>query len=372
MFNREIELVIVQTTPFCNLDCSYCYLPNRSKKGLISHNVIDSIFKKLFESPYCNNTISIVWHAGEPLIAPPEFYIKAFEICQKYQTPDRKVQHYIQTNGVLIDDAWCQFFKNYPFRIGISLDGPQALHDSRRKYRSGKGSHTEVMAGIKKLKDHGLSFSVIAVVTDQTLLNPNEFHDFFIDNDIFNVGLNIEEIENHNITSSLSIDKSSGLFYKFIKQLYKLANVSGLNFREFVLAKRIILNYAKHRQTPTISPLYPISFDINGNFTVFAPELLGATSPFYGDFTIGNITSAELEDVFNSPKFNFLNNEYAEGIHNCKTNCTYYCVCGGGSASNKFFENGRINTTETLFCRLTKKVIYTMVSDELLSEGVLN
>lgn len=102
-----VKLVVLQPTTFCNLNCDYCYLPNRQTKHQLSLDLLEPIFKNLFTSPFIGEEITIVWHAGEPLILPVTYYQSAFEIIdkltQRFSKNQCKVFHGIQTNGTLIN-----------------------------------------------------------------------------------------------------------------------------------------------------------------------------------------------------------------------------------------------------------------------------
>ena len=137
----EVEMVIIQPTPFCNINCSYCYLPDRSNKHVLSQATVTRLFTELFASGWTNPELTILWHAGEPLAVPISFYREAFATIERLRPKDGPrpvvVKHSFQTNGMLITDAWCDLFKEWNVGIGVSIDGPRELHDFHRKTRSG-------------------------------------------------------------------------------------------------------------------------------------------------------------------------------------------------------------------------------------------
>jgi len=116
----------------------------------------------------------------------------------------KRICHSIQTNGTLINDGWCEFIKNHDIRIGLSIDGPELVHDAHRKDRRGQGTHARVMEGVRCLRKHGIDFHVIAVVTERSLDYPDEVFNFFLENGMHQIGFNIEEIEGTNASSTLS------------------------------------------------------------------------------------------------------------------------------------------------------------------------
>src|SRR5271165_6504710 len=140
-----INLVIVQATSFCNLDCGYCYLPDRQLRNQIPLELVTTIFDRVFESPFVGDAFTVCWHAGEPLAMPVSFYRDAFEAVERSRLAHGRDQCFVtqsvQTNATLITQAWCDLFKEYCVEVGVSIDGPAAVHDAHRKYRSGHGSH---------------------------------------------------------------------------------------------------------------------------------------------------------------------------------------------------------------------------------------
>ena len=136
---------------------------------------------------------------------PVEFYEGAIRLIDELNTGGIEVSHSFQTNGTLINPAWCDFIKKNQVRIGVSVDGPAFLHDAHRKTRKGKGTHDRVMAGIRCLQERGIEFHVISVLTQEALDHPEEIFRFYVENGIQRVGFNIEEIEGVNTSSTLDV-----------------------------------------------------------------------------------------------------------------------------------------------------------------------
>ncbi|MDI1285324.1 MAG: radical SAM protein, partial [Reyranella sp.] len=180
----EVEMVIIQPTPFCNINCSYCYLPDRSNKHVLSQATVTRLFTELFASGWTNPEITILWHAGEPLAVPISFYREAFATIEGLRPKDGprpvRVKHSFQTNGMLITDAWCDLFKEWDVGIGVSIDGPRELHDFHRKTRSGAGTFDKTIAGIRCLREAGYPFHVLSVLSRASLEMPEEMLAFYI------------------------------------------------------------------------------------------------------------------------------------------------------------------------------------------------
>jgi uncharacterized protein len=131
---------VIQASPFCNIDCRYCYLPDRASTRLIERRTLAKIFERLFESAYLGEAVEMVWHAGEPLTVPIAFYEDAVDLLAQLNRNNVCVKQHIQTNAMLISQEWCDFFKSHRFQIGVSIDGPRWLHDAQRITRQGRGT----------------------------------------------------------------------------------------------------------------------------------------------------------------------------------------------------------------------------------------
>ncbi len=106
----RIELLVIQPTPFCNIACRYCYLPDRNSKAVISKETLVNLASQVFASGWVGDCLSVVWHAGEPMVLPIDFYRDAFLTIDQLKPTGLAITHAFQTNGTLIDAAWCEFF----------------------------------------------------------------------------------------------------------------------------------------------------------------------------------------------------------------------------------------------------------------------
>ncbi|MBA4178573.1 MAG: hypothetical protein C0505_18735 [Leptothrix sp. (in: Bacteria)] len=145
------RLLVLQPTPFCNMACSYCYLPARDKRSRMPLATVRQAARRLADDGLAGDALTVVWHAGEPLVLPPGYYAAAFEAIAA-ALPGVAVTHAMQTNATLISDAWCRFFVQHGVAVGVSVDGPPALHDACRRTRRGGGTSARVQAGLARLR----------------------------------------------------------------------------------------------------------------------------------------------------------------------------------------------------------------------------
>ncbi len=354
------ELLVIQATPFCNIDCAYCYLPNRTSKARMTLETLSVIAKKLFDyfSPLPPD-ISIVWHAGEPLAAPVDWYRAAFAEMARHLPAGTAIRYSFQTNGTLLNADWIQLIKEHNIQVGVSLDGPQEIHDVNRRTRAGKGTFAATMRGVRLLQEAALPFHVIAVLTQPSIENPDAIFDFFAGNRISSVGFNIDEIEAENKSSTLSDEEAPAKFTRFFTRLLELNDAHGrpLMIRELQQCVRLILSRPPDFVSTESAPLSILSVDHLGNCSTFSPELLGMENAEWDNFTIGNLLTEDLAAILAGGRYARLKGAVTRGVEQCRASCEYFEVCGGGAPSNKFYELGTFEGTETLHCRLMKKAI---------------
>jgi uncharacterized protein len=363
---KGVDLLVIQPTPFCNINCSYCYLPDRSNTKKITAAIIEHIADALIRDNMLAQDLSVVWHAGEPLVLSPLFYQPLFELLEsKLQPRGISIHHSIQTNGTLITQQWCDFINQYRIKTGISIDGPKEIHDSHRKTRSGEGTFDKIIKGIQLLRSNNIPYHGIAVVTEKSLGDPQAFYSFFYDNGFYNLGLNIEEIEGGHTQSSVF---SAGLhekvvaFYSGLLQLY-MASDRRMRIREFDMCIQAITRNPELSDITRLAaqsnqniPMAILSVDYQGNFSTFSPELIGQAAPEYNNFILGNILETGFSHRPGKDLLQVLTDEINRGIRKCKKECDFFHVCGGGAPANKYFENGTFNSSATNYCRYNIKV----------------
>ncbi len=365
-------MVIIQPTPFCNINCSYCYLPDRSNKHVISQSTVTKLFTELFASGWNNPDLTVLWHAGEPLAVPIAFYREAFATIERLRPKDGpwpvRVKHSFQTNGMLIDEAWCDFFKEWNVGVGISIDGPRELHDAHRKTRSGAGTFDKTIAGVRRLRDAGYPFHILSVLGRASLEMPEEMLAFYVSEGIDHVCFNVEESEGDYVSDLFQGAELRQRYETFLRTFWHLARADGrVKFvREIDHAlPRVFRPEGVRARNIQVEPLGMINVDSHGNVSSFSPELLGYKNAAYGDFLLGNINRQSLAEIYQASVDSAFLRDIKKGVEACRAHCEYFSVCGGGAPVNKFFENGRFDSTTTSFCTLTQMVPTDLILEAL-------
>lgn len=184
-FSKPLYVMLKPAGSLCNLACKYCYYLEKQKlypldkSKVISDALLEEFIKQYIEAQTMPQVL-FTWHGGETLMRPISFYKHALELQKRYAY-GRQIDNCIQTNGTMLTDEWCEFFKENNFLVGVSIDGPQEFHDEYRRTRSGKPSWHEVMKGIRLLQKHGVEWNALAVINDFNADYPKEFYHFFKD-----------------------------------------------------------------------------------------------------------------------------------------------------------------------------------------------
>jgi uncharacterized protein len=366
-----INLVIIQPTSFCNLNCTYCYLPDRARRNELDVELIEPIFRRIFESPFVGDGFTVCWHAGEPLAMPLSFYEDVFDrieaASRRYNVKRAKIVQSLQTNAVPINQAWCEFFLRREVNVGISIDGPAFVHDAHRVTRGGLGSHAAAMRGVELLKRNDIAFNVIAVISESSLDYADEIYAFFLENGMTDVGFNMEETEGVNKRSTLDASSQSDRYRAFIERMYELTASGGgvLKVREFETLANMIYFDQRLSRTDMNAPFAILNVDFEGNFSTFDPEMLGITTERYGRFVLGNVRVDELASVCDSERFLRMHRDMRAGVERCRRECAYFGVCGGGAGSNKYWENGTFDSSATNACRHRIKTVTDVIVEAL-------
>lgn len=370
---QAIELLVLQGTGFCTIDCSYCYLPGRTDTRRMSDETLRIVLAKVLRSRFVSEALTICWHAGEPLVLPRSFYARAIALAASLAPPGLRLTHNIQTNGMLLDEAWCGFLREHGIRLGLSLDGPDFLHDAARRTRSGEGTHARVMRGVTLLQRHGVPFHVITVLRSESLDHADALFDFYVENGLREVAFNIDETDGvAPVSSHAGPGAEAALRAFFSRFLERMRAAPGaISLREQVWAASAIANGLPEGYNQEADPFRIVSVTRDGRVASFSPELLGTESAAHGDFILGDLMREDIETIHSRTERSRLAAEIAAGVAACRERCAYFPFCGGGAPGNKWAEHGRFDATETAYCRLMRKTLIDCVLEDMEEELAL-
>jgi uncharacterized protein len=169
----------------CNIDCKYCFFLSKEalypdERHRMSEATLEAYIRQLLES-HRTPEVTVAWQGGEPTLMGVEFFRRSLDLVEKYRKPGQKVEHTFQTNGIALDDEWCEFLKANNVLVGLSVDGPRDVHDANRVTRGGKGTFDLVMKGWQALKRHGVDFNILCTVNAANQAHGRRVYEFFRD-----------------------------------------------------------------------------------------------------------------------------------------------------------------------------------------------
>ncbi|GIJ22306.1 radical SAM protein [Micromonospora lutea] len=338
--------VVMQPTTLCNLDCAYCYLPFRAADRQMPVAVAEAVAASVNRWA-STDRFSVVWHGGEPLAAGRE---RLAELMAPFGP---EVEHHVQTNATLIDDAWCEFFARHRMRVSVSVDGPRD-RNGERVTRAGRPAYDRIVRGVAALRRHGLPFSALAVVNDPSPGRATELYDYFLDLGCEVLGVNIEETEGVNTRDNAHEAPVVTAFWAELVAAWR--RNPRIHLREVEWSLRYaaaVLDGTAGDLLPTrLDPIPTVAYD--GSVVVLSPELAGFTDPRYGDFSSGSVLATPLHTILADAERTPWVGEFIDGVEACRSSCPYFGFCGGGHAANRYFELGRFDGTETEHCRNSK------------------
>jgi uncharacterized protein len=337
----------MQPTTLCNLDCVYCYLPYRALDHRMPVEVVRAVADSVNPWAAANERFSVVWHGGEPMAAGRD-HLAAL------MAPFTGVEHHIQTNATLIDDAWCGFFAEHEMRVSVSVDGPQARNDARVN-RGGAPAYARIRAGIETLRRHGIRFSALCVVSDPRPGLATELYGYFLDLGCDVLGVNIEEQEGVNKRVNAHAAGDVQAFWAELVGAWRADPRIHVREIEWTLryAGAVLDGTADEVLPRSLDPIPTIAAD--GRVFLLSPELAGFTDPRYGDFSSGNVLTTPLRQILaGAAESADWVPEYLAGVEACRGSCPYFGFCGGAHAANRYFEHGRFDGTQTNHCRNSK------------------
>lgn len=358
------SILIKPAGPSCNLDCTYCFYLKKNElfegnQFRMSENILEELIRQAMEQS--GNEINFLWQGGEPTLMGLEFFERVIHYQQKYGS-GKVVGNGLQTNGTLIDKAWCEFLSKYKFLVGLSIDGPKEIHDYYRIYSNKKGSWDQVIQSYFKLKEAGVAVNALATLTKHSSKFSLQSYQFFKELQ-FDFIQYIPVLESHsNGIENYSINaKDYGDFLRILWDLWYQDFLKGEapNIRTF---EAIFGNYlgigasectfskecgsylvAEHN-----GDIYPCDYFVD-------PEL-----------KLGNINKDRLYDMLNSEKQKQFGLK-KEALNTECLQCKYVNYCYGGCLKNRILQSN--GGSHNFYCE-SYKSFYNKAHNQLKALSV--
>lgn len=334
----------------CNLRCTYCYYLEKS--GLYSaqpSHVMSDEMTEMFIRDYIraqpSQEVHFTWHGGEALLRDTDYYRRVVKWQQKY-ADGHTVTNSLQTNGTLLNDEWCRFFRKNGWLIGISIDGPQHLHDKYRMTVLGKPSFREVMRGVELLDRHGVEWNALAAINSFNAEEPEEFYDFFksigckyiqftpVVERMLDGGALASADDAGTAVTDFSVRPAQwgrfacGVFDRWVRD-----DVGRVFVQLFdaVLANWVGVTPAVCTMAPTCG--HAVALEFNGD--VYCCDHF-----VFPQYLLGNLRSKTFDDmIMSSRQRNFGMDKKRMLADRCRT-CEYLFACNGECPRNRFVQSG--------------------------------
>jgi len=180
---HHINIMLKPASGLCNMRCKYCFYADEAAKrktasyGIMTFDTLHAVLEKVLAET--TGSCTIAFQGGEPTLAGLPFFQEAVNICKAKNVNHCKIHYALQTNGLLIDEAWCRFLAGNKFLVGVSLDGPKEIHDANRVDTAGRGTYSRVMHTLQLLKKHCVETNILTVITAETARSYRKVYNFF-------------------------------------------------------------------------------------------------------------------------------------------------------------------------------------------------
>lgn len=359
----------------CNLDCKYCYFLSKEmmypgSRFRMADELLETFVRQYIESQKVPE-VTFAWQGGEPTLMGLEFFERVIYYQQKHARPGVTIHNALQTNGTLLDEAWCQFFKEHNFLIGISIDGPQALHDAYRVNKGGAGSFTQVMRGWRLLVEHSVEYNILCTVHAANQDHPLEVYRFFRD-ELKTQFIQFIPIIERATTQILPLanvgwsERDGGERPLYTQSGSQVTNrsVNAHKYGEFLIA--IFDEWVRH----DVGQVYVQMFDVAlgawlgrpGSLCVFAPTCGNAMAMEHNgdlfscdhfvepDYLLGNIQSNHMLELVASEKQRQFGLDKRDTLPRYCRECEVRFACHGGCPKNRFIHSPDGETGLNFLC----------------------
>jgi uncharacterized protein len=333
MTGKPLNSILVKPAgPDCNLGCSYCFYSGKSSlfPGSKIHRMSDEILTEMIRQvmTQAGEEIGFAWQGGEPSLMGLPFFRKAVDLISRFGK-NQMVGNGLQTNGLLIDKAWVNFLREYNFLVGLSLDGPDHIHDHYRLTKDGRGTWAPVADKAKMMLNEGVAVNALSVVTDYSAGFPEEIYSFLKDLGLtYMQFIPCVERDPTRPGELLPFSVSSEKYGSFLCKLFDLwiaDFVDGCQATSIRFFDSIFYRYVG------LTPPECTLLEECGNYLVV--EHNGDVHPcdFFvePDWKLGNIKQGKLLDMLNSKRQMIFSAMKKQMPEKCKT-CKWLYYCQGG------------------------------------------
>ena len=348
---RGCHVMAKPTGSVCNIDCRYCFYlekealyPERKQNWRMTDETLEQYIRQHIEAQPGTGVL-FAWQGGEPTMMGISFFRRVIELCNKYGK-DRQIQHALQTNGMLINKEWANFFAKHHFLIGLSIDGPQPLHDIYRVNRAGAGTHSHVMKALALLKEHNVKFNTLTVVGKHNAGHARDVYGFLLETGSRHIQFIplVERVSTYDsaplnlvppresAATLASWTVPSWQYGEFLNQIFDIwvrRDVGRISVQMFDVAMAAWCNQPPVLCVHAEKCGHALALESNG-------DLYNCDHFVYPDHLLGNIHQQEILDLNNSPLAVRFGDAKLDTLTTECRQCDYRFVCHGGCPKHRF------------------------------------
>lgn len=343
----EFQLLIKPTSYDCNLDCAYCFYKRVEQvypddvRPRMSTEVLEVLIQKFLK--YRFSTSVFCWQGGEPTLMGLNFFKKVIQLQQKHGSRGQVVSNVLQTNGILIDEAWASFLREYKFFVGVSIDGPEVIHNQFRK-----STWEKVMNCVKILREFKVEFNILCVISSANVNRGQELYQFFRENDLKYLQF-IPALECTKDRKMASYSPTSKEYGKFLCEMFDLWKKDGFGNVHIRMFEDILTAYMGQSERLCL-------FGENCS-DYFVIEWNGDVYPcdFYvkPELRLGNVANYEDFSDFIKTRVEKFSYRKAELGPTC-VKCHWKNICHGGCIKDRDFCQNR-DKNRSYYCNAYKE-----------------
>ncbi len=345
------HVIVKPTGALCNLDCEYCFYLDKTRmfkgsKFRISDEILEKHIKDYIEcQPPGSQEAGFAWQGGEPTLLGIDFFRKVVALQEKYRKTGLRITNGLQTNGTKLDDQWCKFLKENDFLVGISLDGPESLHDRYRKTRTGKGSFQQVKRGLDKLIRHQVEFNVLTTVQRDNGDHPLEVYRALREFGTGHIQFIpiVEKLEDGTVSARSVLPEQFGNFMTAIFDEWLSVDIGRIYIQQFESALSSIVD---HRGAVCVHAKQCgrcLALEHNGD--VFACDHF-----VFDDFRIGNIGQQTYVEIVDGEKQSSFGQAKEKELTNRCKRCDLLHFCNGGCPAHHLVNHPNERYSHNYLC----------------------
>ena len=339
---KAFHIMAKPTGSACNLHCAYCFFLEKERlypgsDFRMSAQVHEAYIRQLLEF-HRTPQVTVAWQGGEPTLMGLDFFRRSVELQKKHRKPGVHVENTFQTNGILLNDEWGRFFRENGFLIGLSMDGPRALHDFYRKDKAGRGTFDRVVRAARLLQKHKVECNILCTVNPKNAAHPLEVYRFFRDELGFDYIQFIPIVERKD-ESGFQADETvtdrsvqPGQFGRFLIEI----------FDEWVrrdVGKTFVLNFdgalagwlGRAGTVCIFGPTCGLGMALEHNGDLYSCDHFVDPAHY-----LGNILKTPMIELVASEQQRKFGMDKKDGLPRCCRECAVLSICNGECPKNRF------------------------------------